>query len=328
MFEAPPRTGSKTPKLQSLWETVTGVHEGLPTEYTWSDGPETEVIHTNQSHISSSATKPSRHITIADAMDASPSPRVVAGRQTAINVSIVEECRRAHDELPLPQPLRPAYLDTGVEAVLYGPIYGMSTPTAKAQVMEEDPSQPAENTLDHRELDMDHRLPEWRDAYLERVSGGRSPAERESSGYTGPAFDNPTPRSKRQSSGKPEAYIDSLNQPSGGKKTAQKPKDGSQQTTAKKRKPPSTEVPSTRSFKRLCQGIGYDKMSNIAPPIIDERDQTPESVSGRCDAKNDKKTGIGEYFVSADTTSTFSERMESDQSAATTVHQAQPPPAP
>lgn len=324
--EAPPWTGSKTSKVQSLWGTVTRVHEGLSTKYTWIDGPETKIIHTNQPHISSSTKIPSRHITLAAAMDVSPC--IVAGHQAVINVSTIEERRRAHEELPLPLPLRPAYLDAGVEAVLYGPIYGMSTPPAKAQAVEGYLPQTAESTLDQREPDMDRRSLEWRDAYLERVSGGWSPAGRQSSGSTGTASQNPIPKIKKQGSGKPEASIDSLNQLSGDKQAAQKPKDDGQQTTARKRKLSDTGVPSTISLKRLCQGIEYDEMSGIAPSIVDEYDQIPENTSGRCDSKNYKKAGIGEYFVSADTTPTFSEIMESNQPTATVVHQATQPPAP
>lgn len=104
---------------------------------------------------------------------------------------------------------------------------------AKTEVIEEDSPQSAESTLDQRELNIDCRLLEWRDAYLKQVSKGLLPADMESSGSTGTEFQNPMLRSKKQGSGKPEASIDSLYQLSGDKQAAQKLKDSGQQTTAK-----------------------------------------------------------------------------------------------
>lgn len=70
-------------------------------------------------------------------------------------------------------------------------------------------------------------------------------------------------------------------------------------------------------------------MLEISPPTIDEHNQITENISDLCNAKNDKKTGMGEHPVPVDTTHTFSEIMESDQLAAAIVHQTtQPPPTP
>lgn len=61
---------------------------------------------------------------------------------------------------------RPAHLDAGVEAILYGPIHGMSTPPAGAQALSNHLQSRNSLTLHGREQDMNRRLLEWQDDYL------------------------------------------------------------------------------------------------------------------------------------------------------------------
>lgn len=333
--EAPLRAKSKTPKPQSLWVAVNGAPEGLSAEETSCDGPETETTHIIKPHESDQthSTKTQyRQVAPVAPMSVPPSQLTVTGGQTAARTITIQHCRRS---LCKPRPLpRPAYLDVGVDAALYGPIYGMSTAPAKVQAVEEDRPEPVDGMLDQREREMDCKLLEWRDAYLVRARGDRPLAERASSGFTGMGIEDVKSGSGRKRSGKPGAPMQltegGLKQSVGGKQVVQKSTEGGAQriTATTKRILPDTSP--IISLKRVCQATECDKISDSVPHmtagLFTESNQVPQNLASHYGMKSNN-TDMMEYFMTTEAAPPLliSEVMEYDQPEATIVHRITPP---
>lgn len=331
--EAPLRARSETPKPQGLWETVDGASEGPSASEASHDGRETGTTHVIKPHESDqthSAKTQYQQVAPIAPMSVPPSQLTVTGGQT-----ITIQYRRRSPCKPLPLP-RPACLDVGVDTVLYGPIYGMSTAPANIQAVEEDRPESVDGMLDQREREMDCRLLEWRDAYLVRARGDRSLAERASSGSIGMKIEDVKSGSGRKCSGKPEAPMrlteGDLKQSAGGKQVLQKStEDGAQQITATtKRILSDTSIPPIISLKRVCQVTECDKTSDGVPHmtagLFTKPNQTPQSLASQYDMKSNN-TDMMEYFMATEATppQLISEVMEYDQPEATIVHQITPP---
>lgn len=221
--------------------------------------------------------------------------------------------------------------------VLYGKIYGMSTPPAEIQAVEEDRPKSVDDMLNQREWEMDRRLLEWRDAYLVRARGDQPPAEQASSGSTGIKLENAKTGSGNNSSGNPEAPIQmaegGLKQSAEGKQVVQKSREGGgQQVTATtKRILSDTSIRSIISPKRVCQATECDKISDSVPHmasgLFTEPDQIPQNVASQYDTKCNDNTDMREYFMATEATPPLltTEVMESDQPVATIVHRIAPP---
>lgn len=336
--EVPLRAKSETPNPQGLWETVNGASEGLSAEETSHDGRETETTHVIKPHESDqtqSVKTQYRQIAPIAPMAVPPSHLTLTGSQTAARTITIQHRRRSlYNPLPLP---RPAYLDVGVDTVLYGPIYAMSTAPANIQAVEEDRPESVDGMLDQREREMDCRLLEWRDEYLVRARGDRSLAERASSGSTGIKIEDVRSGRGRKRSRKPETPMhlteDDLKQSAGGKQVVQKlTEGGAQQITATtKRILSDTSITPIISLKRVCQATESDKISDGVPHmtagLFTEPNQIPQNLTSQYDTKSNNSTDMMEYFMRTEAAPPrpISEVMEYDQPEATIVHRITPP---
>lgn len=187
MSYSPPRAGSKTPKLQSLWETVSGESEELCAEHDWEDAeipvirqPNVMTDRSSQAQRANRSTGSDIRIDRQHLGITHPQRMIVPQTSLAVARRIMRPGNRAGSILsPGRQSSlarkRPAHLDAGVEAILYGPIHGMSTPPARVQAVSNHLQSRNSLTLHGREQDMNRRLLEWQDNYLGQARATTAP---------------------------------------------------------------------------------------------------------------------------------------------------------
>lgn len=213
MSQIPSETGSKTPRLRALWDTVTD-GDRLPPMEDWKDEQTAEVIHPGrvsdkrkqsasypQNNDSRGAMIPVDPQLLGEAplpVTVVPKPGPAAARPTITPRHQASDilgklAKKRQDSRPRQ---RPAHLDAAVDAILHGPIYGMSTPLAGVEDTRRRRFPSPSPTLEQRERDMDRRILEWRDAYLARnnitLAPPRTVGEGSAGAHTMKATDNTT----------------------------------------------------------------------------------------------------------------------------------------
>lgn len=323
MPDSPPRRESKTPKLQSLLEMVAGGSGQLSAEHNWDDTQDVDTpaiyqpdIATDRPAQSQRSNCPTRPVTRIDRQRlglATPSPRpqpLQPDTQYIIRpssqVASILDLGRRHGLVQR----RPAHLDAGVEAILYGPIYGMGAPPARAQVVPNQIQSRNSYGLYQREQDVNRGLVQWREDYLRRARATSVPpwvvSSAPSKSHTGKEMQDTMSWIERHCSVEPESskkIADSVIDQTGAVgNISHSWRNGKHLTTPTRRKLQDTRAQLAPSQKRIRYEIcGLDALEMV-PEITSDRVIEPDWIPNLC--QSDKKTEIDEPSTAANTITT------------------------